>query len=136
MLASLWRRWRRATLLAAADRYSRQNGIDPRLTRALVYWETRSNPGYPVATRERDGTIVYGNMQIKPATAAQMGWAGENARALMGPLGVYYGVRYMAWQRDRYGGDVRKMLSAYNAGTATPANAAYVDGVLRSIGEL
>ena len=123
-------------MLAAADRYSRANGIDPRLTRALIYWETRSDPGHPVATHEPDGTITYGVMQIKPTTARQVGWRGTNARALMGLLGVYYGVRYMAWQRDRYDGDVRQMLSAYNAGTATSGNPAYVDGVLASTGAL
>jgi len=117
----------RRLLLLEADAISRRLGVSPSLTRAVIWQESK---GVPVATPEADGTTVYGVMQVKPGTARQMGWGGTDPRELLGVLGVWYGVKYLAWQGARYGGDVRQALSAYNAGTATARNAAYVDAVL------
>jgi soluble lytic murein transglycosylase-like protein len=128
-----WLRWLRRTLLVhEAGRISRQAGVPPSLTRAVIWRESR---GVPVATPEADGTVVYGAMQVKPGTAAQMGWRGGDPKALMGATGVYYGVRYLAWQLERYKGDTRSALMAYNGGTANPQNArqvAYADAVLEA----
>ena len=109
----------RKLILREADTLSSAAGVPPSLTRAVIWEESK---GVPVATLEKDGTTVYGVMQVKPTTAHQMGWRGSNPLALMGFLGVYYGVKYLAWQLDRYDGDTRRALMAYNGGTANESN--------------
>ena len=124
------RQLHRFLILHEADRLSAAAGVPPSLTRAVIWQESK---GTPVATREKDGTTVYGVMQVKPGTAEQMGWRGNDPRALMNVPGVYYGVRYLAWQLERYDGDTRRALMAYNGGTADPDNprqVAYADAVL------
>jgi soluble lytic murein transglycosylase-like protein len=69
----------------------------------------------------------YGLMQLKCATAQQVGFVGE-CKVLDDPkLNIFYGVKYLQWQWRRYKGDLREVISAYNAGTATSSNATYVN---------
>lgn len=82
------------------------------------------------ATRvEPDGRRSIGLMQVLEGTARDMGLL--EPRLMYDPtVSIDYGTRYFARQLKRYGGDVRRAVSAYNAGTATARNRSYVEKVL------
>jgi hypothetical protein len=86
---------------AAAQRYD----INPALFRALVQQESRGNQ----SAHSPAGAI--GETQLMPDTARALGVNPYNQQQnLMG------GAKYLRQQLDRFGGDVRKALAAYNAG--------------------
>lgn len=86
-------------------RIARQEGVDPPLLRALIRQESGNNPN----ARSPAGAI--GRTQLMPATARGLGVNPYNDRQ-----NVRGGARYLRQQLDRFGGDTRKALAAYNAG--------------------
>lgn len=92
-----------ADLIQAAAAH---HNLDPALIAAVIEQESAFQP----AAISRAGAM--GLMQIMPATAADLG--------LMQPYNpaanIEAGTRYLAWLLERYGGDVRLALAAYNAG--------------------
>lgn len=91
--------------------------------------KTRSDLGglWPVdinETTERQWRATsWGLMQIMGQVARELGFPFQALSQLCDPvLGVHYGAAHLAHQYRRYGGDLKKALSAYNAGTATTAN--------------
>jgi len=87
-----------------------KNGVDPALLRALV----RQESGFDPAARSGAGAV--GLTQLMPGTAASLGVdPTDPAQALDG------GARYLRQQLDRFGGDERKALAAYNAGPGAVA---------------
>ncbi len=101
----------RDQVLAAIDRWSAAYGVDPRLARALAWMES----GFQSDVVSNVGAV--GVMQLLPETWA---WVDENligaktSRTYEG--NVQAGVRYLKWQLDQFGGDVRLALAGYYQG--------------------
>ncbi|MFH1069629.1 MAG: transglycosylase SLT domain-containing protein [Candidatus Glassbacteria bacterium] len=97
---------------AAASRH----GLDPALVAAVIQQESAGN------ARAVSPAGARGLMQLMPATAQQLGVQdcfnpGENIEG---------GVRYLKQMLERFGGDERLALAAYNAG---PSAVERYDGV-------
>ena len=91
--------FRRAFAAAAA-----RNGISTSLLVATAYEESRMN------ANARSGAGAQGLLQLMPATAHDLGVAGEGAAA-----NIFAGARYLREQLNRFG-DLDLALAAYNAG--------------------
>jgi soluble lytic murein transglycosylase-like protein len=111
----------------AAAKYS----LPPGLIRAVI----RAESNFQVAAVSRAG--AKGLMQLMPATAKDMGVTDifDIEQNIDG------GAKYLRRMLDRFGGNIRKALAAYNAGPATvikyngrvpyPETQQYVKRVLR-----
>ena len=101
----------RATVVAALNRWSRAYGVDPGLARALAWMES----GFQQGVVSSVGAV--GVMQLLPET-----WAWVDT-VLLGEVtprtaegNVRAGVRYLRWQLDQFGGDVRLALAGWYQG--------------------
>jgi len=93
---------------------------DPYLVAAVIKAESGYDP------EAVSGSSAYGLMQLLPSTAKERAtkigkWAdvseAEMAELLKDPaVNIELGVAYLAYLRDRYDGDTRLALAAYNAG--------------------
>ena len=93
-------------------RASSQFKVDPYLIRAVMLAESDERP------RAISHADARGLMQVMPGTAADLGV--KRTHALFDPAtNITLGTRYLAMQLDRFDGDVRKALIAYNAGPNT-----------------
>lgn len=127
-----------AAIFAAAHTWGGKYGVTvpAELVRAIIVRESAVPGSKPLVVnsasrrREPDGRVSYGLMQVLDTTAADLGLIGDPAAMEDVAIGISYGVKYLARQLARYGGDVAKAVSAYNAGTATSANQSYTDYVL------
>jgi len=101
-------RFRRSTtaydehIRSAATKY----GLAPPLLKAVMQAESNFDPS---AVSVKGAT---GLMQLMPATARDMSVADPRDPA----QNIDGGARYLKSLQDRYGGDLEKVLSAYNAG--------------------
>ena len=94
------------TIDALVREASARNGVDPR----LVFLVMQAESGFRFRAVSPKGAT--GLMQLMPGTAMRLGVSNifdtrEN---------VFGGVKYLRWLLDRFGGDVRLALAAYNAG--------------------
>lgn len=101
-----WEELRRI-IRQAAERH----GLDPALVEAVVEAESGGNP--QAASRAR----AYGLMQVRVPTARDMAGRDVSIDELFDPrINLDLGCRYLRLMLDRYGGDPRLALMAYNAG--------------------
>jgi LysM repeat protein len=101
----------RDTVRLAIDRWSAAYGVDPRLARALAWMES----GFQQDVVSSAGAI--GVMQLLPETwqwVDTMLLGESTPRTYEG--NVRAGVRYLRWQLDQFGGDVRLALAGYYQG--------------------
>ncbi|MBB3949179.1 lytic transglycosylase domain-containing protein [Aureimonas jatrophae] len=109
------------------EREARANGVSVQLAHAIVSVESR----YRVDVTGRAGEI--GLMQIKPATARDMGFEGD-ATDLYNPIvNIRYGMKYLAGAERRGGGTLCGTILKYNAGhysrRMNPTSARYCEKV-------
>ncbi|MFE8032838.1 lytic transglycosylase domain-containing protein [Thiohalocapsa marina] len=97
---------RRARFTALIDATAERYGIDPELVHAVIRAESSYNP------RAKSPAGACGLMQLMPATAERFGvhdiW--DPAQNIRG------GVAYLRVLFERFDGDLRLVLAAYNAG--------------------
>jgi soluble lytic murein transglycosylase-like protein len=86
----------------AAERHK----VDPALVRAVISTESDWNP-HAISRKGAEGL-----MQLIPETAERFGVG----NAMDPAQNVEGGTTYLKWLLDRYNGDLRKTLAAYNAG--------------------
>lgn len=111
-----WNWWakqrdRRSSYDAFIDRYAGQYHVDPILIRAIIQVESDFNP------RCLSNKGARGLMQLMPETARQYG-----VRNVFDPEdNIHGGVHNVADLLNRYRGDLRRVLAAYNAGDGAVA---------------
>ena len=87
-------------------RVATASGVDPNLVMAIIEVESEFNPR-AVSVRNAQGL-----MQLMPGTAQQFHVANT-----FDPLqNIRGGVAYLRWLLDRFSGDLKLVLAAYNAG--------------------
>lgn len=117
-------------------RESVRTGVDAALIKAVIAQESGFRPD-AIRQELRLNDASRGLMQLLFKTAAWLGYAGPPEGLLDPDLNISYGAAYLAYQLQRYGGDVPAAVAAYNAGTAKRTtggaftNQAYVDSVER-----
>ncbi|MEA3642234.1 MAG: lytic transglycosylase domain-containing protein [Lamprobacter sp.] len=126
---------RRARYAALVEAEARRQGVDPELVHAVIRAESSYRP------RAQSPAGARGLMQLMPATAKRFGvsdiW--EPAENIRG------GVTYLRFLLDRFEGNLRLVLAAYNAGEGAvakyghrippyPETRTYVDRVLGFLG--
>jgi soluble lytic murein transglycosylase-like protein len=96
---------------AEIDAAASSNGIDPALLKGLVSQESGFDPN------ARSGAGALGLTQLMPGTAAGLGVTNplDPVQSLQG------GAKYLRQQLDRFGGDEKLALAAYNAGPGAVA---------------
>ena len=96
---------------AEIDAAATSNGIDPSLLKGLVSQESGFDPN------ARSGAGALGLTQLMPGTAAGLGVTNplDPVQSLQG------GAKYLRQQLDRFGGDEKLALAAYNAGPGAVA---------------
>lgn len=124
---------------------ARVHGLDPILIKAIIQAESNFDPrAYRYERHINDAS--RGLMQILLGTARWMGYTGDAGDDQTRSGGLYdprtnieYGTRYLKYLRNRFAGDLGKMISGYNTGPGNVrigpdgrfSNQAYVDRVLR-----
>jgi soluble lytic murein transglycosylase-like protein len=93
------------------DAAAARHGLDPALLRGLVRAESNFDPN------AGSHAGAQGLTQLMPGTAAALGVTNplDPAQSIEG------GAKYLAQQLERFGGDQRKALAAYNAGPGAVA---------------
>ena len=113
----------REDVRAAIDRWSQVYGVDPKLSRALAWMES----GFQEDVVSSVGAI--GVMQLLPETWNFVDVVLLGVRTPRTYEGnVQAGVRYLRWQLDQFGGDVRLALAGwYQGARAVRERGIYID---------
>jgi soluble lytic murein transglycosylase-like protein len=101
------------------DEHATRNGVRRDLVRAVIQVESAFNP------RAVSNKGAMGLMQLMPATARQFGVV----NAFDPDQNVRGGVAYLRQLLDRYDGNERLALAAYNAGPGAVDNVSRVNGL-------
>ncbi|WP_413709787.1 lytic transglycosylase domain-containing protein [Rhizobium sp. Rhizsp82] len=109
-------------------KYAKQYDVPVALASAVVSVESNFNPN----ARGSAGEI--GLMQIKPATARMMGYAGTKKGLFDPETNIKYGMKYLSMAHELGGGETCGTILKYNAGHAAkrmnPVSKAYCGKVL------
>lgn len=98
------------TILAASEEY----GVEPVLVAAVIREESRFDP------EVESSQGAYGLMQIQPETARFISERSGIASDYRGPkTNIRMGTWYLNYLQNRYEGDERLVLAAYNSGEGT-----------------
>ena len=125
----------RSAYLEILTRHAEQTGLPPAIADAVIRVESSFNP------HAVGGVGEVGLMQVRPETAAMLGFSGGVTDLFEPETNILYGVRYLAraWQLAQ--GDVCRALMKYRAGwgneTMTPLSVDYcrrAKGHLAAIG--
>ena len=125
----------RSAYLETLTRHAEQTDLPPAIADAVIRVESSFNP------HAVGGVGEVGLMQIRPETAAMLGFSGGVTDLFEPETNIRYGVRYLAraWQLAQ--GDVCRALMKYRAGwgneTMTPLSVEYcrrAKGHLAAIG--
>jgi soluble lytic murein transglycosylase-like protein len=93
-------------------------GIDPKLLSSLCYIESKHNPN-AINYDDGDGDSI-GMCQIKVSTAKQFDRRATAKKLFNAKYNLKIAAKYLSYQIDRYHGDIRKAVLAYNAGSYIP----------------
>lgn len=108
---------------ALVEREASRNGLPPDVADAVVAIESGYDPGAIGAVGE------IGLMQVRPATAAMLGFKGDLAELARPEVNIRYGVTYLSQAWRLAGGDLCRALMKYRAGhgeeTMSPLSVAY-----------
>ena len=113
------------------SRYAATYGVPVALAHAVIRVESNYRSGAKGAAGE------IGLMQIKPATARLMGYAGKNAGLFNPETNIRYGMKYLGKAYRLGGGTTCGTILKYNAGHGAkkmnPVSAAYCKKVKRHL---
>jgi soluble lytic murein transglycosylase-like protein len=100
----------RAEYVALVRGEAREQGMPPDLADAVAFVESSYNPKAIGSVGE------VGLMQIRPQTAAMLGYRGDEATLFQPEINVRYSVTYLAGAWRKADGDVCRTLMKYRAG--------------------
>jgi len=93
----------------------------------VIWRESKGKTG--IRKLEKAGFYTYSPMHISYFAAYQVGFRGKSTELLNPHTNVGWGINYLGYLRRKYA-SMEEAISAYNAGTPTPANQDYVAEVL------
>jgi hypothetical protein len=100
----------RSHYLAVVAREAERRGLPTAVADAVVMIESAYNPSVV-------GTVgELGLMQVRPGTAAMLGFSGSNEVLAEPETNIRYGVEYLAQAWRLFGGDLCRALMKYRAG--------------------
>jgi len=98
------------------EKYSTEFNVPTTLIYAIINKESVFNPTsirYEHTLKEKS----FGLMQILVSTARWLGFKGDEFLLVRPDTNIHYGTKYISYQLNRYKGDVKKAIAAYNAGS-------------------
>lgn len=111
--------------------YAESHGIDPAIIFAMIWRESTFD-----ASAIGDGGESFGLMQIQPKWNMEL-MEDLNCMNLLDPYqNVMVGISVLAYQRDRYDGDIAKAIVSYNQGHFYGTITQYAKDVLGKAEEL
>jgi hypothetical protein len=113
----------KATVRAMVEREVQTTGLPADIADAVVYVESNYDP------TTIGGVGEIGLMQIRPQTAAMLGFTGSDAELAKPEVNIHYGVIYLSRAWRLANGDLCRALMKYRAGhgeeTMTPRSVTY-----------
>ena len=102
-------------LYALADRMAERYGVDPYIFRRMIQQESGFNP-----RARNDRTGATGLAQVMAATALDPGYGVKPLEDRYDPVeSLRFGAEYLKAMLDKFDGDYRLALAAYNSGPGT-----------------
>ena len=100
----------RAAIRKIIERETKSTNLPADIAEAVVFVESGYNPAVIGSAGE------IGLMQVRPETAAMLGFRGSNAELAEPDINIHYGVLYLSQAWRLSGGDLCRALMKYRAG--------------------